>query len=127
MQVSKTVLPPSVVVAGGVVYACQGSIFALDAASGNVWARNEVRGVSGLAATPDALYATCNYVHEHYVAALQATDGATIWRYDADGRLAHGSPPALGADHVYVSVEGDVLALRIVDSSLAWRTHVGGF
>jgi outer membrane protein assembly factor BamB len=123
-QVHSSVMPPSVVVGDSVIYACQGDIFALDAADGTIQRRYAVHGVNEVAISGQTLYVATNYLHEHAVQALQVDNGTVLWTYAVEGNLS--GAPVVAGDIVYASASaGHVVALRAADGALLWRYETG--
>lgn len=124
MRVHSSVMPPPVVVGDGLIFACQGDVFALDAADGSVRHRYGPRGVHRVASYGGRLYVATNHVDQHTVHALAVADGITLWRFAEPGRIQ--GPPVIGDRIVYASiVEGAVVALSAADGSLLWRHETG--
>jgi outer membrane protein assembly factor BamB len=124
MQVRSSVIPPSVTVGEGQIFACQGDIFALDVADGALRHRYILQGVRQVTAYRGQLYVSTNHLHEHTVQALRVDDGAILWRFADEGRIQ--GAPVIGHDLVYASiVEGEVVALSAADGSPLWRYETG--
>src|SRR5271165_2035210 len=125
MPITRSVLPASVTVMDGVVYAGLGKIYALDAETGTLVREYPVRSVLGShTIAGGVLYVNVNQGMHGWVQALQVSDGHELWRYATEGRPS--GAPLVMADRVYTcTAEGDVFAWQASDGRLLWRRAVG--
>jgi outer membrane protein assembly factor BamB len=124
MPPTSTVLPPHLVLSPSMLYASQGSIYALDASSGAVLQKYATKGLAYPTAVDDTLYLTVSCHPDYFVQALQGSDGSLRWSYQVEGRLASDAPVIMDGV-VYVSlVEGMIYALHAHDGSLLWRAPI---
>jgi outer membrane protein assembly factor BamB len=79
-----TVIPPGLALDGAAIYASQGAIYALDAATSALLRSYPARGVHGdpVAVGAETLYANLNHIDERAVLAMRAVDGTPLWRHD---------------------------------------------
>ncbi|HEY7833083.1 MAG TPA: PQQ-binding-like beta-propeller repeat protein [Ktedonobacterales bacterium] len=119
-----TVLPPQLTLAGDTLYAVQGAVYALDAASGSVLG-HFASFTSEPVAVGDAIYINTNYIEEHALQALDPLTGVARWRYDISDRLS-GAPVATERAILVGVAEGFVDAVDPGDGARLWRHAVGG-
>jgi outer membrane protein assembly factor BamB len=119
-----TVLPPQLTLAGDTLYAVQGAVYALDAASGSVLG-HFASFTSEPVAVGDAIYINTNYIEELALQALDPLTGVARWRYDISDRLS--GAPVVTERAILVGVaEGFVDAVDPGDGARLWRHAVGG-
>ena len=124
MPTTSTVLPPHVVLSQSMVYASQGSIYALDASSGTVRQSYPTRGLAFPTVVEDILYLNVSCHPDYLVQALRVSDGSLRWSYRVEGRLSSDAPVIVDGV-VYVSiVEGMIYALHAHDGSLLWLAPI---
>ncbi|MHB8600403.1 MAG: outer membrane protein assembly factor BamB family protein [Ktedonobacteraceae bacterium] len=120
MTRTETILPPRLILAPDVIYAIQGDVYALEPSSRLVQHHYPIEGLSKLAIMNGVLYMNVTNGFSNTVQAVQASDGALLWRYPVDDPLA--GKPSVGNGVLYVGTRnGSVLALRVDDGSLLWR------
>lgn len=118
------VLPPRLSLAASTIYAVQGSIFALDAASGGHLRRYDAQTIDAPAVDADTLYCTVPSMSGSVLVAMRVSDGATRWRFPNERRIY--SPPVLSGGLVYATtVEGMVYALHASDGVEMWAFEAG--
>src|SRR5215470_6183937 len=87
MHLTRSVLPASVTLVDGVVYAGLGKIYALDAGTGTLLREYPVHSPHGNhTIAGDVLYVNVNYGMQGWVQALQLSDGHELWRNATEGR-----------------------------------------
>ncbi len=125
MHITRSVLPASVTLVDGVVYAGLGKIYALDAGTGTLVREYPVPSVHGNhTIAGNVLYVNVNHGMQGWVQALAVSDGHELWR-DATGGRPSGAPLVV-AGHVYTcTAEGDVFTWQASDGRLLWRRAMG--
>jgi outer membrane protein assembly factor BamB len=125
MPITRSVLPASVTLVDGVVYAGLGKIYALDAETGTLVREYPVRSAHGNnSIAGGVLYVNVNHGMQGWVQALQVSDGHELWRDAMEGRPS--GAPLVVAGRVYTgTAEGDVFAWQASDGRLLWRRAVG--
>lgn len=122
MHVTRTVLPPSIQYADGVVYAGSSGVYALGARDGSL--RRRYAGVGSDFAVRGDLLVTAQHTEHGLVRALRLSDGAEVWRFVTGARPSEA--PVVADDTVYVGViEGWLLALSAADGAVRWRYDCG--
>ncbi|WIG58473.1 MAG: hypothetical protein OJF49_001219 [Ktedonobacterales bacterium] len=118
------VLPPRLALAASTVYAVQGSIFALNAASGAHLRRYDAQTIDAPAVDADTLYCTGPTMSGTVLVAMQISDGATRWRFPDEHRMY--TVPMLAGGLVYTTtVEGMMYALQTSDGVEMWAFEAG--
>ncbi len=116
-------LPPDLTLNINTIYAAQGSIYVLEASNGTVRQRYPLSGVTSPTVVNDMLYINVNNGPEHTIQALRASDGALLWSYRVEDRLA-GSPTVIDAIVYAGTVEGTIYALQAADGTLLWHYSI---
>ena len=123
MLTTSAVLPPDIVLSPSTVYASQGSVYALEASSGTLGQRYPINGLACPTLVNDVLYMNVSHHPDSMIQALHRDDGAPLWSYRVDGRLA--DAPVIANGVVYTSVaEGTIYALQASDGTLLWRSTI---
>ncbi len=123
MPTTSTVLPPGIVFSQSMVYASQGSVYALEASSGTLRQRYPINGLAYPTVVNDVLYLNVSRHPDYLIQALRGYDGTPLWSYRVEGRLA--GAPVIGDGVVYASVaEGTIYALQASDGTLLWRSTI---
>jgi eukaryotic-like serine/threonine-protein kinase len=124
MTTVSAILPPRVVLSGFMVYASQGSIYALDASNGTMLQSYPTNGLAYPTVVDDILFLNVHCHPDYLIQALRVSDGSLRWSYRVEGRLSSDAPATVEGG-VYVStVEGMIYALRAHDGSLLWRAPI---
>lgn len=107
---------------GHIISGCRsGKVVEADIASGTVlWTNSE--GAAEVFATPavnaEWVIACC---YDGFVNAIDRRTGKTRWRYDTKGMPLS---PVIAGDKVIVSVDGELLLLRLADGTKAWSLKI---
>lgn len=125
-SVTKAILPPTVLPAGETVYAVQGGIYALDAATGSRRRTLEgaVASMPVLALEGEILYALEPYRPGGSLRAFRLADSGLLWEHREERRM--NPPVTVAGGRIYLSmIEGDVVALSATDGAELWRRDTG--
>ena len=125
MPITRSVLPASVSLVDGVVYAGLGKIYALDAGTGTLKREYPVRTILGNhTIAGGVLSMNVNEGMQRWVQALAVSDGHELWHHATAGRPS--GAPLVVSGRVYTgTAEGDVFAWQASDGRLLWRCAVG--
>ena len=125
MPITRSVLPASVTLVDGVVYAGLGKIYALDAGTGTLVREYPVRSAHGNhIVAGGVLSVNVTEGMQGWVQAFAVSDGHELWRAATHGRPS--GAPLVVAGRVYTcTAEGDVFAWQTPDGTLLWHRAVG--
>ncbi|QBD79677.1 hypothetical protein EPA93_28345 [Ktedonosporobacter rubrisoli] len=121
----KTVLPPTIYLAQGRIYAQQGSVYALDALNGVTLQTYPTLGYRALSIANDILYLNVNRHPDAFTQALHLHDGSLLWTYKTEKSLVGAPVIGNGAEVVYTNTaRGQIYALQANDGSLLWQFRI---